>query len=104
MAAAGEAEVPESLTPPTSTVHRLLARAGAMDTRAAHCVIVPVREVHNAIEIYNAALPDATSFGGAADDGIPVWAMPARRDGPSPLATSLRDRRRTPTRRVPPSS
>jgi transposase InsO family protein len=31
MAAAGEADVPESLALPTSTVHRLLARAGVMD-------------------------------------------------------------------------
>lgn len=40
-------------------------------TRAAHHIIGAVREVHNAIEIYNAALPDTISPGGAADDEIP---------------------------------
>jgi hypothetical protein len=30
-----------------------------------------IREVHDAIEIYSAALPDTMSPGGAADDEIP---------------------------------
>jgi hypothetical protein len=40
-------------------------------TRAAHHIIDAVREVHNAIELYNATLPDTISPGGAADDDIP---------------------------------
>ncbi|WP_437596891.1 hypothetical protein WMF28_30370 [Sorangium sp. So ce590] len=40
-------------------------------TRAAHHIIDAIREVHNAIEIYSAALPDTMSPGGAADDEIP---------------------------------
>jgi hypothetical protein len=40
-------------------------------TRAAHHIIDAVREVHNAIEIYHAALPDTISPGSASDDAIP---------------------------------
>ncbi|MGK3975501.1 hypothetical protein WMF38_27820 [Sorangium sp. So ce118] len=40
-------------------------------TRATHHIINAIREVHNAIEIYSAALPDTMSPGGAADDEIP---------------------------------
>jgi hypothetical protein len=40
-------------------------------TRAAHHILAAVREVHNAIEIYHAALPDTISPGGASDDAIP---------------------------------
>lgn len=40
-------------------------------TRAAHHIIDATREVHNAIEIYSAALPDTMSPGSAADDEIP---------------------------------
>ena len=40
-------------------------------TRAARHIIDAVREVHNAIEIYHAALPDTLSPGGATDDEIP---------------------------------
>jgi hypothetical protein len=61
------AKHPELYAPPESGTE---ARP-APGTRAAHHIIDAVREVHNAIEIYNAALPDTISFGGAADDGIP---------------------------------
>ena len=37
-------------------------------TRAAHHIIDAVREVHNAIETYSAALPDPITPSGAADD------------------------------------
>jgi hypothetical protein len=40
-------------------------------TRAAHHIIDAVREVHNAIELYSASLPDTISPGGAAEDEIP---------------------------------
>jgi hypothetical protein len=36
--------------------------------RAAHHILDAVREVHNAIEVYNAALPDTLSTSGATDD------------------------------------
>ena len=39
-------------------------------TRAAHHIIDAVREVHNAIELYSAALPNTISPG-TADDDIP---------------------------------
>lgn len=37
-------------------------------TRAAHHILDAIREVHRAIEIYNAALPDSLSPGGGTDD------------------------------------
>jgi hypothetical protein len=40
-------------------------------TRAVHHILDAVREVHNALEIYNAAGPDTDSRAGAADDEIP---------------------------------
>jgi hypothetical protein len=36
--------------------------------RAAHHILDAIREVHHAIEIYNAALPDTLSPGGGNDD------------------------------------
>ena len=36
--------------------------------RAAHHILDAIREVHRAIEIYNAALPDSLSSGGGTDD------------------------------------
>ena len=36
--------------------------------RAAHHILDAVREVHNAIELYNASLPDTLSPGGGNDD------------------------------------
>ncbi len=36
--------------------------------RAAHHILDAIREVHHAIEIYNAALPDTLSPGGGTDD------------------------------------
>jgi hypothetical protein len=36
--------------------------------RAAHHILDAIREVHRAIEIYNAALPDTLSHGGRTDD------------------------------------
>ena len=36
--------------------------------RAAHHILDAIREVHHAIEIYNAALPDTLSPGGVTDD------------------------------------
>jgi hypothetical protein len=40
-------------------------------TRAAHHIIDAVREVHNAIELYNATLPDTISPGGTDDEDFP---------------------------------
>ena len=36
--------------------------------RAAHHILDAIREVHRAIEIYNAALPDSLAPGGGTDD------------------------------------
>jgi hypothetical protein len=36
--------------------------------RAAHHILDAIREVHHAIEVYNAALPDTLSPGGGTDD------------------------------------
>lgn len=58
---------PELYAPPES---RAQARPPP-GTRAAHHILDAVREVHNAIELYNAALPDTISPGSAADDDIP---------------------------------
>jgi hypothetical protein len=37
-------------------------------TRAAHHILDAIREVHHAIELYNASLPDTLSPGGVTDD------------------------------------
>jgi len=58
---------PELYAPPESGTER----RPPPGTRAAHHIIDAVREVHSAIEIYSAAVPDTISSGGAADEGIP---------------------------------
>jgi hypothetical protein len=61
------AKHPELYAPPESGTEP----RPAPGTRAAHYIIDAVREVHNAIEIYNATLPNTIFPGGAADDEIP---------------------------------